>query len=136
MLLNPHTQMAVLRLPLCLVLLTLALDLLPPAEACFTCNTSGRRKREAATGLLGIDQLIISDRSSLLSSLSSKPQYPQESLKSATACVANNSTQHFFNCRSECTHVVRCPCCHMNMLRPPGVSISSGAGGGDCVCSL
>merc|ERR1712173_147655 len=39
------------RLPLCLMLV-LALDLLPPAEACFTCNTSGRKKREAATGLL------------------------------------------------------------------------------------
>merc|ERR1712083_191475 len=49
---TPPTQMTFLRLPLCLVMLALALDLLPPAEACFTCNTSGRRKREAATGLL------------------------------------------------------------------------------------
>ena len=53
---TPPTQMTFLRLPLCLVLLALALDLLPPAEACFTCNTSGRRKREAASGLLAIDQ--------------------------------------------------------------------------------
>merc|ERR1712192_295263 len=48
-----NLKMTVLRLPICMVLLALALDLLPsPAEACFTCNTSGRRKREAATGLL------------------------------------------------------------------------------------
>ena len=43
------TQMTCSRLPLCL-LLVLALDLLPCADACFTCNTSGRKKREAASG--------------------------------------------------------------------------------------
>merc|ERR1712037_628568 len=46
-------KMPVLRLPLCLALLVLVLDLLlPPAEACFTCTANGRKKREAATGLL------------------------------------------------------------------------------------
>merc|ERR1711879_946853 len=46
-------KMPVLRLPLCLALLVLVLDLLlPPAEACFTCTASGRKKREAASGLL------------------------------------------------------------------------------------
>ena len=50
--------MSVLRLPVCLALLVLVLHLLPPpAEACFTSQTSGRKKREAATGLLGISQL-------------------------------------------------------------------------------
>merc|ERR1712117_31734 len=39
-------KMPVLRLPLCLALLV------PPAEACFTCTANGRKKREAATGLL------------------------------------------------------------------------------------
>merc|ERR1712198_372073 len=48
-----NLKMTVLRLPLCLALLVLLLHLLPPpANACFTCNTSGRKKREAATGLL------------------------------------------------------------------------------------
>merc|ERR1739842_87651 len=46
-------KMPVLRLPLCLALLVLVLDLLlPPADACFTCTANGRKKREAATGLL------------------------------------------------------------------------------------
>merc|ERR1712062_411403 len=44
-------KMPVLRLPLCLALLVLDL-LLPPADACFTCTANGRKKREAATGLL------------------------------------------------------------------------------------
>merc|ERR1712037_357462 len=48
-----NLKMSVLRLPVCLALLVLVLHLLlPPAEACFNCNTSGRKKREAATGLL------------------------------------------------------------------------------------
>merc|ERR1712117_819060 len=41
-----NLKMPVLRLPLVLDLL------LPPAEACFTCTANGRKKREAATGLL------------------------------------------------------------------------------------
>merc|ERR1712210_32258 len=46
-------KMPVLRLPLCLALLVLVLDLLLPlAEACFTCTANGRKKREAATWLL------------------------------------------------------------------------------------
>merc|ERR1711936_504547 len=49
-----NLKMPVLRLhPLYLALLVLVLDLLlPPAEACFTCTANGRKKREAATGLL------------------------------------------------------------------------------------
>ena len=42
-------QMPALRLSVSL-LLVLLLDVLVPANACFTCNTSGRKKREAATG--------------------------------------------------------------------------------------
>ena len=42
-------QMPALRLSVSLLLILL-LDVLVPANACFTCNTSGRKKREAATG--------------------------------------------------------------------------------------
>ena len=42
-------QMPALRLSVSL-LLVLLLEVLVPANACFTCNTSGRKKREAATG--------------------------------------------------------------------------------------
>merc|ERR1711994_31131 len=44
-------KMPALRLSVYL-LLVLLLEVLVPANACFTCNTSGRKKREAATGLL------------------------------------------------------------------------------------
>merc|ERR1712038_1116718 len=44
-------KMPALRLSVSL-LLVLLLEVLVPANACFTCNTSGRKKREAATGLL------------------------------------------------------------------------------------
>merc|ERR1712107_167548 len=44
-------KMPALRLSVSL-LLYLLLDVLVPANACFTCNISGRKKREAATGLL------------------------------------------------------------------------------------
>merc|ERR1712233_145504 len=48
-----NLKMAVLHLPLYMALFVLVLHLLPPpAETCFTCNTSGRKKREAASGLL------------------------------------------------------------------------------------
>merc|ERR1711879_450921 len=41
-----------LKMPALRLSVSLLLYLLVPANACFTCNTSGRKKREAATGLL------------------------------------------------------------------------------------